>query len=187
MRIYWSSFGRSRSLPTFLSQHVQPCAEQQSGRGCANERQPSRSSFSPSATPRNCRYPSPTARRRRRKGAQLCWGNHRNTWKLQLATAQVADVTRDKIVSLPRDRQFHEVIVLLSAFIDRAGRCQRQADMASWIRDRAIPNRCPAVDRFSRADGFRVAAAQAADGSRDLGSAASNSPLPRAGNQAAAN
>src|SRR5450759_2096574 len=76
--------------------------------------------------------------------------------------------------------------VLWSAFIRSRSRCPHKANVASSIRGCAIPNRSAAVDRSDGADRSRLPAA-AGDGRRDLGSAASNCPLQRAGNQAAAN
>src|SRR5260370_3405861 len=69
---------------------------------------------------------------------------------------------------------------------DRDSRCPRKADVASLVRDCGTPNRSAAVDRSDCADRFRLPAA-AGDGRPDLGSAASNSSLQTAGNQASAN
>jgi|HubBroStandDraft_6_1064221.scaffolds.fasta_scaffold1533250_1 hypothetical protein len=54
---------------------------------------------------------------RRGESLTLDLHGHRNAWKLQLATAQIAHITRDEVVSLSRDRQFHKVIVRLIAKI----------------------------------------------------------------------
>ena len=62
----------------------------------------------------------------------------------------------------------------------------RKANVASLIRDYGTPNRCAAVGRSDCADRFRLPAA-AGYGRRNLGSAASNCSVQRAGNQAAAN
>ena len=65
---------------------------------------------------------------------------------------------------------------LWSAFIRSHSRCPRKANVASSIRDCAIPNRSAAVDRSDGADRSRLPAA-AGDGRRDHVTAVSN-PSP---------
>ena len=85
----------------------------------------------------------------------------------------------------PADREYRDPACGPHLF-DRDRRCPRKADVASLIRDCDTPNRSAAVDRSGCADRFRLPAA-AGYGRRDLGSAASNCSLQRAGYQAAAN